>query len=905
MPFVRSAGAIVDANRASTLTAPRAMGINTYGGLVRAYEAIYATQPNVRTVVDFLGKNIAGLTLRLMRRVSADERREEYDHGLARLMRLPNPTMSRFMFFRELVEDLGIYDVFIGVKADVSGRRVILRIPPQYVEPIGDNWLTPEAFRILGSKSRPEIPRANVVFIRGYNPSNARWGLSPIETLRRILAEDEAAGEYREQLWARGARPSGFITRPVDAPNWSDRARERFLASFNALYASDGPSAGGTGILEEGMTYSRDGFSAEEAQYIEARKLTREEVAVAYHLDPSNLGISSGAATEAGADAAHRRLYQDNFGPTLRWIGEELTLQTILDYEDSLDALDELGLEFDIEEKVRGDFATEAEAASRAVGAPWRTRNEQRARMGLPAIDGGDELITPLNVVVGGRANPTDTAPGTPGAGQLHRPRGRRRRELTAGKAADDDDTHGGTDLEPWVGQHVDVMLDFVGRQRRSVLSRLGRGDDPATALGRSDNDRFPRWDTELANLLGGLALAVAPVAAAPVAEMLGVDYDLDNATPWLLNNARIAAETFNDITYHDLADIYPAATSSRSRPAKADDDTPPAPTYSDVFDHAETRAETFASDRVSTVSTFAAQDAANAANARSKTWRTHSRRPRASHAALNGVTIGAAERFSNGGLWPHDPALSSDESAGCTCTVEFSDAEPPEAGRFPDDGDVRDGALARPEDSNVAALARRADPNVFAGELTEEEAQALKDYATGGYRDLNAALRAGTDLEDLDDASRALAEHLDAALAKAPKSDPIVVYRGVDPGWRPPLGTRDDAAVRAGLADFTESRFAAGDIVTLRGYQSTSLFTQPALDASLTRETPGIIFEIRTRSTAYLSPDLGTAHYADEAEVLLPRDSRFRVVKVLRDVDFLDTDLEIRRRTVVQLEEL
>ena len=36
------------------------------------------------------------------------------------------------------------------------------------------------------------------------------------------------------------------------------------------------------------------------------------------------------------------------------------------------------------------------------------TRNEARAMLNLPAIDGGDELVTPLNVLTGGQASPND-----------------------------------------------------------------------------------------------------------------------------------------------------------------------------------------------------------------------------------------------------------------------------------------------------------------------------------------------------------------------------------------------------------------------------------------------------------------------------------------------------------------
>ena len=41
-----------------------------------------------------------------------------------------------------------------------------------------------------------------------------------------------------------------------------------------------------------------------------------------------------------------------------------------------------------------------------ATGAPWMTVNESRARMNLPAIEGGDVLARPMNTAFG-----DDTAP--------------------------------------------------------------------------------------------------------------------------------------------------------------------------------------------------------------------------------------------------------------------------------------------------------------------------------------------------------------------------------------------------------------------------------------------------------------------------------------------------------------
>lgn len=35
-------------------------------------------------------------------------------------------------------------------------------------------------------------------------------------------------------------------------------------------------------------------------------------------------------------------------------------------------------------------------------------RNEARAKHNMPAIEGGDELVTPLNVLIGGQSSPQD-----------------------------------------------------------------------------------------------------------------------------------------------------------------------------------------------------------------------------------------------------------------------------------------------------------------------------------------------------------------------------------------------------------------------------------------------------------------------------------------------------------------
>lgn len=263
-------------------------------GLVQSYAAIWRSQPQIRTVTSFLARNVAQIGLHCFRRVDDVDRERLTDHPLPGLLNRPTPWTTRYRQIDALMLDLGIYDRAFWVKVAARGQEqpmALQRVAPTKVTLLGDNPFVPDGFRIRGAKGNRDLPADQVVFFRGYNPDDARDGCSPIETLRRVLAEEYAAGQHREQLWRNGARHSGYIRRPLDAPKWSDTAKSRFKREWKSQYTGDGPEAGGTPILEDGMEFASAAVTPEQAQYLEARKLTREEVAAAYHIPPPMIGI--------------------------------------------------------------------------------------------------------------------------------------------------------------------------------------------------------------------------------------------------------------------------------------------------------------------------------------------------------------------------------------------------------------------------------------------------------------------------------------------------------------------------------------------------------------------------------------------------------------------------------------
>jgi hypothetical protein len=86
---------------------------------------------------------------------------------------------------------------------------------------------------------------------------------------------------------------------------------------------------------------------------------------------------------------------------------ENIVLQLLPEFEDRRDVY----VEFNLAEKLRGASEEQAVQLQTSVGGPYMTRNEARARLNLPHLEGADDLIVPLNVTQGGQASTTDSGP--------------------------------------------------------------------------------------------------------------------------------------------------------------------------------------------------------------------------------------------------------------------------------------------------------------------------------------------------------------------------------------------------------------------------------------------------------------------------------------------------------------
>lgn len=603
---------------------------------------IWKSQPHVRTVVAFLARNIAQVGLHSFVRVD-DSRERDRTSPLARALANPGDGMSTYDLVFALVGDIALYDrAYWVIGADVeTGEPRIRRLPPSWVTPNRKNPWTITSYTVVWEDGHViDIPAEKVLSFTGYAPAAHQTGSSAIESLRDTIIEQIEATKYRKQTWKRGGRASAVLQRPADAPKWSDGAREAFREDWYAKYTGNGAYAGGTPILEDGMTLNRIDFSAADQQFVEVAKLNLVTVASAWHVNPTQIGVLDNA-NYSNVREFRRALYGDTLGPLLAQI--EARINTFLIPMLGMDPAVSY-VEFNIAEKMQGSFEEQAAVLSTSTGRPWMTADEARARMNMPALGGdAEQLVTPLNVLIGGQASPRDTGDQNRAGGPL--PAAKVRWALGPAKA-------GPTDAQR--AQVERVLKRFFDRQGKSVLSALGAGGE------WWDGDR---WDRELADDLQKVAHTITAIIGKAEAERLGYAdaFDPDRTVAFLRTVAGRWASNIN------------RTTKARLDAAVDNEDADPA----EVFTHADTVRAAGAAGMVATfVAGFGAVEAAaqiayDEGVEPTKTWNTGSN-PRDSHAAMDGQTVPIDQPFGNGCQWPAE-GPDVDEVAGCNCTVTIN----------------------------------------------------------------------------------------------------------------------------------------------------------------------------------------------------------------------------------------
>ena len=613
---------------------------------------LYATQANLHAVVSFLADSIAQLPLKVYRRDGETDRKRDRESPAALVLYRPNADQTAYEFINALAVEcflMGVATVWQLPDPDAPGGKQLRIIPREWImsSERATNY-APDTIRVTaGTGNAFDIPRSEFVQFRTYAPGNPGGYQTPLAALRQTLNEQIQADKFRTEVWRSSGRFNAYITRPKDVQPWTDEQKKAFLTAFREGWGRGGSNAGKMPLLEDGMEIKPYSFNAKEAQYAETKQLSREDVAAAYHVNPSLIWHTT-TQTYASAKDNARALYADCLGPTLQMIQQRINSFLL----PMLGADSDTYVEFDLTEKLKGSFEERASILQASVGGPWMTRNEARADNNLPPVEGGDQLITPLNVTEGGQASPQDThmdeqTPMTTqeACGCSHTKSVPEKVRLKARSTEEENEAM------------ANVLQSFFRRQANSVLPKIGAGKGWWNA---------DRWNAELADDLEPVIQSVADAHGIEAAAAIGSEYRTEQTRNYLRSLSEGRAIAINSATKRKLDEAL--------EDDEDEDDTP-----EHVFDVRKNKdALTFGASLASSVAGWAmVHEAPEQAEQQGihktveKRWVTGDN-PRPEHAVMDGETVPIEDAFSNGCFWPGDENGDPDTTCGCNCSTEI-----------------------------------------------------------------------------------------------------------------------------------------------------------------------------------------------------------------------------------------
>jgi len=245
-------------------------GINVSKDSALRVSAVFAC---VRVIAETIGT----LPLKVYERRTGGGRDEAPDHPLYDVLHTrPNEQMSSVTFFESVVGHVATWgNSFFEVERNNGGRVIGL-------------WpLLPNETRVerkngekrLLWRDKPLPDRVEWIHVPGFGYDGVQ-GYSPIEYARQTIGYASALEEHGSRFFAKGARPSFFITTDKVL---GDEAEGRIRHSVERA-VSGMENAWRVGVLDESMGIETVGIPHDAAQWLESRKFTVEDIARFYRM---------------------------------------------------------------------------------------------------------------------------------------------------------------------------------------------------------------------------------------------------------------------------------------------------------------------------------------------------------------------------------------------------------------------------------------------------------------------------------------------------------------------------------------------------------------------------------------------------------------------------------------------
>jgi HK97 family phage portal protein len=381
----------------SMLTQPADWFVNTlnniFGYQTKSGQAVNNTTAlsiaSVHACVRVIADGIAGLGLKLYKD-DGQNRDQIIIHYATALTNEPNPYQTKYDFTKYMTSHLALTgNAYAFINRDVRNIGIELHpIAPQYVTPVMQDGLLFYKVTLAGYPGM--IPATEMLHFKGMCGDNPLVGLSPVVLHAETLGIDLAAISQSAGVYKNGVLKFLLTS---DAQIKIDQAGPLKKSLDDVI---DGASR--SAVLPNGIKMEKLSLSPEEAQYLETRKFSSEEIARIFGVPASMIGAT------AGIKSSVEQEYQDFYARTLMSYAiniEQELARKLLTENDKLTYY----FKFNFNSLLRASANERADYYNKGIRGGWLSRNEARVYEDVNAFDGGDEYLIEANLMPSSQIN--------------------------------------------------------------------------------------------------------------------------------------------------------------------------------------------------------------------------------------------------------------------------------------------------------------------------------------------------------------------------------------------------------------------------------------------------------------------------------------------------------------------
>lgn len=341
--------------------------------------------------VTLIASDIAKMRIKLVQLDKDGIWSETESPAFSPVLRKPNRYQNRIQFVLQwMLSKLLHGNTYVLKARDNRGVVVALYVlDPQRVKPLvaGDGsvyyQLNRDPLSGLGLDT-VTVPASEIIHDRINTVFHPLVGLSPIYASGLAAMQGLEIQRNSTKFFRNGSKPGGVLTAPGAISN--DTAA-RLKAHWDSNYT--GENIGKVAVLGDGLKYEAMAVNAHDAQLIDQLKWASETVCSSFGVPAYMAGVGA-APLNNNVEALQQQYYTQSLQFHIESM--ELCLDEGLGLDTRKEGGAVYGVEFDLDDLLRMDTATQVKTLSEGVLGGLFMPDEGRKRLGLRPVPGGDTV---------------------------------------------------------------------------------------------------------------------------------------------------------------------------------------------------------------------------------------------------------------------------------------------------------------------------------------------------------------------------------------------------------------------------------------------------------------------------------------------------------------------------------